>query len=154
TPSELSPAGGRGLWRDRGDQSLCVEDRGQAPADLGEHHSGRHDGRLNSRGLEAGTGEGRKSPSSDGARSDQSLSLLGEVVRRCRTTDYGHVERVSKIDLTSKIGSVVKRLPVIGGLALRAKRLGHRATQRIRDARKSPYERWMANRLRIRRGLY
>ena len=64
------------------------------------------------------------------------------------------MERVSHIDLTSKIGSVVKRLPVIGGLALRAKRLGQRAKQRIRDARKSPYERWMAHRLRIRKGLY
>jgi len=49
---------------------------------------------------------------------------------------------------------VVKRLPVIGGLVIRAKDLGHREKQRIRDAPKSPYERWMAHRRKIRRGLY
>src|SRR5262249_56053091 len=97
---------------------------------------------------------GRKPRSSTGAHTDQPVLLLGEIIRWWRTTSYGNVELVSPIDLTSNIGSVVKRLRVIGGLAVRAKRLGHRATQRIRDARKSPYERWMAHRLRIRRGLY
>ena len=49
---------------------------------------------------------------------------------------------------------MVKRLPAIGELVIRAKNLGHREKQRIRDAPKSPYERWMAHRRKIRRGFY
>ena len=49
---------------------------------------------------------------------------------------------------------MVKSLPLIGGLARRAKRLGSRARQHIRGARKSPYERWIAKRVKIRATLY
>jgi glycosyltransferase involved in cell wall biosynthesis len=53
---------------------------------------------------------------------------------------------VSKVELNSRIRSLIKGIPVVGELARRAKR-------RFLAAR-SPYERWIAKRLKIRAKLY